>query len=421
MNEAIALEHKFAEILRLGMRRGFLFDQDRASDLCRDLQVRRAELDETLRKTIAPFRVWYMTPKRLILKLKTVPFNPASRAHMAKALKRRYGWVPTEFTDGGKPKMDEAVLSGLSYPEAVVMFEYLTVQNRIGKLSDGKESWFKHVADDGRIRCRMKPVGTITSRSSHASPNLSGVPAVYSPWGRECRALFTVPDGFRLVGADASGLELRGLAHYLAPYDGGRYRDLVLNSDVHVANQEAAGITATSTVSSARDVAKTFIYAWLYGAGENKLSAITEKSVSECRLLIKRFMRNTPGLYDLKKHTQEAHKEQGYVVGLDGRHIPTRSGHSALNTLLQGFGAVVMKQAPVNLVESLRVLGLVLGVDWYLILHIHDEMQNEVPEEHADLVGREAVESIRQVATDFSLRCPLDAEYKVGSNWSETH
>ncbi len=117
----------------------------------------------------------------------------------------------------------------------------------------------------------------------------------------------------------------------------------------------------------------------------------------------------------------EAVEAKGYLVGLDGRHLPIRSSHAALNTLLQSSGALIMKQATILLYKYLEMRGWAFGREYALVGHIHDEVQLEVKEELAEAVGLTAVKAIQDAGRSFSFRCPLDGEYKVGDNWAETH
>ena len=117
-------------------------------------------------------------------------------------------------------------------------------------------------------------MGTIASRCSHSHPNLGQVPNIHSPFGKECRQLFYAPDGYKLVGCDVSGLEARVVAHYLARYDNGLFGDTVLKGDIHTDNQKALGLPS-------RELAKTFLYAILYGAGVQRLGEIVGKGPAD--------------------------------------------------------------------------------------------------------------------------------------------
>ncbi len=342
-----------------------------------------------------------------------IEFNPGSRHHIAKVLKERYNWKPKEFTDAGQPKVDETVLSALPYPEIKPLIEYLTVNKRLGQLSDGKKSWLRYVTPEGRIHGYVNTNGAITGRMTHSKPNLAQVPAVRAPYGKECRELFLPTKNYLQIGADASGLELRCLAHYMAKWDNGEYANVILTGDIHSMNQKAAGLPS-------RDNAKTFIYAFLYGAGDEKIGAIVSKGSKEGRRLKKQFLNKTPAIKKLKEKVEEIVKERGYLKGLDGRQLKIRSAHSALNTLLQSAGAIIMKKALVILDENLQK-NYTAGIDYEFIANIHDEFQIEALPQYADTIGKEAVKAIKEAGKYFKFRCPLDGEYKIGKNWAECH
>ena len=328
-------------------------------------------------------------------------FNPGSRQQIAKRLQEK-GWSPKKFTEKGQVIVDETTLAGVDIPEAKAIAEYLLIQKRVAQI----ESWIEHTTEDQRIHGKVITNGAVTGRMTHHSPNMAQVPSVTAEYGEQCRSLFTVPQGYKLVGADASGLELRMLAHYMKDKD---YVSEVVSGDVHTKNQKAAGLET-------RAQAKTFIYAFLYGAGPAKIGTISGGGAKEGQKLIDSFLRNTPSLRNLREKVEKL-ASRGYLPGLDGRILFVRSAHAALNTLLQGAGAIVMKQALVVLDESIRKEKL----DAKFVANVHDEWQMEVAEIHAQRVGDLAVDSIRKAGIMLNLRCPLDGEYKIGNNWKETH
>ena len=291
---------------------------------------------------------------------------------------------------------------------AELIKEYLMLQKRIAQI----ESWMDAVGSDGRVHGRVITNGAVTGRMTHSSPNMAQVPNAGSPYGPECRQCWTVEDGNVLVGADASGLELRMLAHYMKDTNyvktvtEGSSKD---GTDVHTINQKAAGLQT-------RDQAKTFIYAFLYGAGPAKIGSIVGCNAADAERLMARFLKATPSLQRLRE-TVGRYAVEGYVPGLDGRKIWVRSEHAALNSLLQGAGAIVMKQALVLLEKHL----LRAGVFYKFVANVHDEWQIETKPEMADTVGKLAVQSIREAGEHFQLRCPLDGEYKYGRTWRDTH
>ena len=328
-------------------------------------------------------------------------FNLGSRQQIGRYL-QHFGWKPKEFTDKGNVIVNESVLTGVDMPEAQQIAEYLMLQKRVAQV----QSWVDAIEIDGRVRGYVNPIGAVTGRMTHSKPNMAQVPASYSPYGTECRQLWTVPSGYKLVGMDASGLELRMLAHYMNDYD---YTEEVISGDIHTANQKSAGLAT-------RDQAKTFIYAFLYGAGDEKIGTIVGGGKGTGRTVKKKFLDNTPALKSLRERVTTASK-RGYLVGIDGRRIWVRSEHSALNTLLQGAGAIIMKKALVLLDEY----AILKGIDYKIIGNIHDEIQSEVHEKDAKVFGEIAVMAIKEAGEKFNLNCPLDGAYKIGGNWNETH
>lgn len=424
-DESVKLEHDFAHVIRKQERQGFNFDEAGAEKLLAKLQTRQAELEGELQEAFPPWEIREpFVPKvnnktrgyvkgQLTYKVKEVVFNPASRDHIADRLQKLRDWKPTDFTAQGKPKVDESVLAELDYPEAKLLNEYLLLNKRIGQLATGTNAWLKLVKD-GKIHGQVNTNGAATGRCTHNRPNIAQVPSVGAAYGTECRGLFGAPEGYALVGADLSGLELRCLAHYMAKFDGGSYGDVVVNGDIHTQNQKAAGLPT-------RNNAKTFIYGFLYGAGPAKIGSIVGGSEKEGRKLIAKFMKATPAIKLLREAVSASVKKNGYLKGLDGRELPIRSDHAALNTLLQSAGAVLSKKATVILYENLTAMGYIWGVDYAQVAHVHDEVQLIARKEIADVVGQEAVKSFQQAGEYYNFRCPITGEYKVGSNWADTH
>jgi len=163
-----------------------------------------------------------------------------------------------------------------------------------------------------------------------------------------------------------------------------------------------------------RDQAKTFIYAFLYGAGDAKIGSVVGATSNAGRKLKETFLKNTPALAELRQKVA-TDAASGFLTGLDGRRIRVRSQHAALNTLLQGAGAVVMKQAIVILYD------LLAHVDFKLVAQVHDEWQIECRPEDADFIGKSCVNAMIFAGELLQLNCPLDGEYRVGTSWCDTH
>lgn len=401
MPHAYQLEHDVARIVGKQIANGFGFNVTEAYLLMADLNCQLTTVVEELRTAFPPKEIPLKT------KIKYVEFNPGSRDMIASALIKKYKWKPTEFTETGKPKIDESVLDELDYPEAVLLSKYFMLDKRKSQLA----SWLEAVHKD-RIHGSVNTNGAVSGRMTHSDPNMAQVPRCGSPLGQECRSLFRpVNRNWIQVGADASGLELRMFAHYLAAFDDGAYAKVVCDGDVHTHNQTMAGLKT-------RDQAKTFIYGLLYGAGDAKVGKIVDGTVADGARLKNQFKRQVPAYAKLLNQLEYVTAQRGFLRGLDGRPLPVRSAHSALNLLLQSAGAVVMKQALYVLDNELS--GLYPG-RYAFMANVHDEWQIECDPSIADDVGRIACKSIEAAGITLNLKCPLKGEYKIGNNWAETH
>ena len=237
---------------------------------------------------------------------------------------------------------------------------------------------------------------------------MAQIPAVKSPYGSECRALFTPTNkDMVLIGADASGVQARLQAHYTYPFDQGKFAKLILDGDLHQENADALGLT--------RDKAKTWYYGWLFGAGNKKLGNIAKKNLAYGKKMREKFLKAQPALAKLVHAVQARTKERGYLLSLDKQRLPSVSEHSALNTLLQAGEAVIMKKAMVFYHQILK------DVKFTQILWVHDEYQCESLPDVADEVGRAMVKGIQLAGEHFNLNIKLDGEYKIGANWKDTH
>tara|TARA_X000001382_G_scaffold10166_1_gene7016 strand:+ start:369 stop:2105 length:1737 start_codon:yes stop_codon:yes gene_type:complete len=430
--ESINLEHEVTYLLEKQKRNGFLFDDEKAMMLTSELSSKLKETEDKVHETFKP--IWIddkiITPKlkkdgqlskqglteqeyndiikgtleqKPFMRKTLQEFNLGSRKQIGQRL-QELGWKPNKFTPTGQAIVDETTLKKITHiKEAQLIADFLLYQKRLAQV----HSWIDAVdKQDNRVHGSVICTGAITGRMAHRSPNMAQVPAVYSPYGKECRSCWTVPEGYKLVGIDASGLELRMLAHYMADKE---YINEIINGDIHTANQRFAGLKS-------RDEAKTFIYALVYGAGDEKIGRIIKGSRDAGKQLRERFLASLPTLRTLKQRVDRA-SEKKYLKGLDGRKILIRHRHAALNSLLQGGGAIVMKKA-----LTLLDLDLKLNtIDAKIVANIHDEWQIEVKESQADYVGRAGVQAIKDASEYYKMRCPLDGEYKIGDSWYETH
>jgi DNA polymerase I len=406
--EAMDLEHEVASLIFKQEEHGFTFDTEKAQALSVKLKARLAELSEELQDVFQPIvteRWSTKTGKKL--KDSVTIFNPSSRHHVAQRLKEKYGWDAQEFTADGKAKLDDSILSKLPYPEAKILCEHFLLNKRIAQIANGSQAWLKHERN-GKIHGTCNTNSCVTSRASHSYPNLGQVPSTSAPFGKECRELFTVPKGKRLVGVDVSSLEVMMLCHYMSKFDNGAYTKVALEGDIHTETQKLAGLDS-------RDLAKRFYYCFLYGGSVKKIAEVINKPFKEAGKIKKRFLNNLPALHKLIEAVQSA-AERGYLTGLDKRQIKVRNSYSALNTLLQSAGAILCKRWLVEFNKEIKKFKNAQQVVW-----VHDEIQIECEEKDADEIGRIAVECIKRAGKHFNLRVPLTGEYKISTNWSGTH
>lgn len=435
----IKLEHQVARIVSRQTAHGFLFSLPKAGELYAKLVEHKLKLEGELAKTFSPrflragpMKVPKADNKRYsytrgagFTPVKLTPFNPGSRDHVAIWFSALFKWQPMEFTPDGSPKVDETILSAMPWDQAKQLAEYYMVTKRLGQVAEGKEAWLRHVKADGRIHGGVITNGAVTGRMTHSSPNMAQIPAGYSPYGAECRDCFIVPPGKKLVGADASALELRCLAGYMAKWDDGAYIKVVTEgkkedgTEIHTVNRKALMIDS-------RDDAKTWFYAFIYGAGDEKLGFIIlgqkgPKAKKRGKASREAFLANLPALGSFVKGVQKKVKESGQLKGLDGRRLHIRSQHAALNTLLQSAGAILMKVAMVCLDARLQSLGYIPGVNYEFVANVHDEWQIECDEDIASTVGQCAVTAMQEAGQQLGFRCPITGEFNIGSSWKETH
>ena len=440
--EAIKIEQEFAHIIARQELHGVLFDIVAAQKLHIELEEEKERITQEVQRVFKPLPIF---TKKNEIKHKykkdgtysaaykkqldkgfyyneegvwgvdvITEFNPSSRQHIAYWLQKVYGWKPLELTEKGNIIINESVLNSLEFPEGKLLAHYFNVNKLLGQLALGANAWLKLVKDDNRIHGQVDTLGAVTRRCTHSKPNVAQTPSPRAFKGKVCRALFKAPPGKKIVGCDASGLELRVLAHYMAKYDDGAYGDIILNGDIHTENQKAAGLPT-------RDNAKTFIYGFLYGAGAAKIGQIVGGDFKTGEKLKERFLKRLPALKNLQDAVIKAVKEKGHLKALDGNPYIIRSEHAALNVLLQGAGALVMKYWLVEYDNELQRRGYKPGVDYEFVMNIHDEAQCEVREEIAEEVADVAMGAFETITKKLKFRIKLEGEAKIGDTWYDTH
>jgi DNA polymerase I-like protein with 3'-5' exonuclease and polymerase domains len=475
LTEALEREYEISRLIAKQEHHGILFDKQKALEYIRTLSEKIGQIDREiipkLPKTLVrigsvpvnePFLKTggyrkqtqaYLDesyPEQLHRNLVGGPFNRIrfdsfniGSTEKVKSYLLEHGWLPDYWnyskTTGERtsPKL-EGSFRGVDGEIPRRIKERISVLKRRSII----EGWINRLRDDGRLSAGAIPNGTNTGRMKHynvanvpkantykqkhldkkiiTDPNLIGqliwdTDHQKDLFGTQMRSLFIAPEGFKLVGHDASGLEFRMLAHYMGDEE---LIDFLSDpdGDIHEFNRTKAGLES-------RDDAKTLIYAFLYGAGNEKIGSIVGGDARDGEELKRRFLDSLPNLERLIKRVKRA-SGKGYLKGLDGRQVMMRRHkdgrimqHKALNTLLQHSGSIVMKQSCIMLWDDIEKTDITA----YKVLDMHDEGQSEVLIPDVEHYSHLAVKSIEDAGKYFDLKIPLLAEAKVGNNWAETH
>jgi DNA polymerase-1 len=413
--DCIDTEHRIADLMAWQERMGFPFDVDKAHQLESKLRTELDDISDEMRNTFAFIDGGTFVPKRdngprgyvqgaAMCKLKE--FSPTSRDHIAWAFETFRNWEPKERTASGRAKIDDSVLKEIGTEEALKFSRILELQKHLGQLSEGKNAWLKQERD-GRVH-HSCILNTNTGRMAHMRPNLAQVPSA-----PEYRELFYPGKDRVQVGADASGLELRCLGHYLSPFDGGSFARTVVEGDIHT---ELAQIYGTDRKSG-----KGVTYCLIYGGGDMKLGltagASKRHAAAKGKEIRKRIMEGLDGFAELSAAIQK--RSEGDVLrGLDGRPIRLQGKrHASLNYLLQSAGAIICKLWCIRTNELLQEA----GIDYWPMAFVHDELQLSVAPSQAKDAEFLITTAMKDVQHQLQFRCQLDSEAQTGGSWADCH
>lgn len=413
--EAVQLEHSVAELMAAQEAVGWPFNVRKAQELENTLLTSLESLRECAGGLCYAVPGNLFTPKRdnktqgyvlgaEMQRLKD--FNPSSRDHIAWYFKEFQKWEFTKLTETGKPVIDETVLKDIGTEEALLFVKILETQKKLGMLSQGSNAWLKLVKN-GRLHHSCF-IGAATHRMAHARPNLAQVSS-----DADCRELFTTRPGWKLVDSDLSGIELRIFAHYLSPYDDGRYADILLNDDIHQVNADKIGIS--------RRAVKTVTYAFLYGASPVRIGLSYDPQLSKQQAkskgeeIRKAYLDAIPGLESFVEAVKRKAQENGSIRSIDGRTILVDSPHKALNFLLQSAAGVLAKRWLLITHDRLQ------GIKHERYAFVHDEQALGCPPDVADQVASICTTSAAMAGNYYKLRIRIDADAQIGDNWAQVH
>lgn len=441
--QSIELEHQTQYVLDTARKRGFYLDVDKARGIYLECKGKADDIESRIQELFPPVlkpvvegyqprinKDGSMSKQSLnrieradhyekysngtydLFKYET--FNLGSQKQVIERLNVA-GWKPYVKTKGGKPKICEENLNTIPdhAAEARELKDWLTFSSRLRVI----QNWLDHYnPDTSRVHGTIIGLGASTHRMAHRNPQMGNIPAVRNVYGREMRECWTVEDleKYCIVGTDISGIQLCILAHLM---ENPEYTQAIANgdkdkgTDVHSVNMR---FLQEIKADVDRDIAKTFIYAMLLGAGMAKLGSIIGGNSRDGRRAKELLFNKIPGFKKVQRLCKNAAR-RGYLTTIDGRRITVPSEHFALAIYLQSNEAIIMKKTAV--LTRQRAVHL----DWHLLTVVHDEMQAECLREHAEELGKVQVQAITDAGEFYNLKCPLTGETKIGANWAETH
>lgn len=477
-DKAIDLEMRVAQIIQRQHEHGFYFDLDKAMELLDELMSKKEEIEDRVHKQVKPY--WrpkennLTTPKKTMKKfvqtehgqlhlrkdpktkqkkpvrgvyeevMENCPyqkielhtFDPGNNRDIAHILLCA-GWQPKELTEKQTarlgpywreqpmPKIDPDNIGTFNDPIVQDIVDYLVVKKRLSTLQGGGDAYLKALGSDQRIHGHVDSLGAVTVRMTHNKPNTANITSTRKPYGKEFRSLFCVPKGKILIGCDADGAQLRGLAHYLYRYDGGRLTerlekgDKTKGTDAHSLN--AAKCQELTGLDINRDNCKTFVYSIMFDATDKRLGSEVNQGPKIGKLVRKAIFSEVVGFDKFVNKAKEKFKEQGFVRGLDGRKLFVREQRKVVMTLIQSYEAIVMKMFLVILDDMLQHIGLVPGHSYEFVSNVHDEVQIEALPDHEDLISDCCYSAMLKAGQNLGTKCPMRAEVKVGETWLDTH
>ena len=387
--QALNLEHDFAKVNAEITQKGWVFDMEKAQNLYEHILEEMETIEDEINPQLGKVAVmrgnkevdqitkkdgfyykrvtdWFQIEEDCrasdgivsgpYTRVELVDVDIGQMAEVKKFLMDR-GWKPDDWTVkkiNGKwirqsPKLTDTSLKPLGKLGKYIS-DYYMLRNRLGTV----EGWIEEVKDeekfnDGRLHGSMFTIGTPSFRCRHRT--IVNIPGVYAPYGKELRSLLTCEPGYKVVGADSAGNQFRGLCHYIGDPE---FTNEVINGDVHQRNADVLGIS--------RPGAKTFIYAYLFGAGHAKLGeAISgKKSAKIGKEADAKFKATLPGLKVLKDDLEHEFRLSqmktgtGFIEGADGRRIMVGSEHQTLNYLLQTLEGITCKAALVYAYNKIK-------------------------------------------------------------------
>ena len=351
------------------------------------------------------------------------PFNLASTKQLQEILFDKLGLPVLQKTPKGAPSTNEEVLEELAYSHELP--KILVEHRGLSKLKSTYTDKLPQMVNlqTGRVHTSYHQAVTATGRLSSSDPNLQNIP-IRNEEGRRIRQAFIAREGYSIVAADYSQIELRIMAHLSG--DQGLINAFSQGKDIHRSTAaEIFGVSLDEVTSEQRRNAKAINFGLIYGMSAFGLSRQLGISRLDAQKYMDLYFQRYPGVQQFMTDIREKAKEQGYVETLFGRrlYLPDINSSNAMrrkgaervaiNAPMQGTAADIIKRAMIKLDEVIRH-----DPDIEMIMQVHDELVFEVRSEKVEFF-REQIKQNMEAAAELVV--PLIVEVGVGQNWDEAH
>jgi len=415
------LANKIEPLLPMSMKR-----LDPVGKVITPKYTKKGELHAHLKKYWEGYDFGYMNKEgKLGGEYSRVTFiKPTMTQHaLIKDFLLKEGWKPTTWNskkEGNKivrtsPKLTEDSFDSIEGTIGQDLAMHMVYSHRRNALKSvkGTTGWLNTIRPDNRLECIPMTLGAATGRMRHR--NLVNVPSVNATFGKELRKLFIAPPDKVLVGCDLASAQLRLLAAAMGDED---YNKVVIEgkesdkTDIHSVNARIAGLAN-------RKLAKTFIYGFLFGAGDQKTAGDLNISTRAAKDLKATFLRGLPALGNLKDKLENQFDRSGnrHIIAQDGRKILVNSKHKVLNYLLQGNEAILTKNWMVISDKHIQEE----KIDCKLLTVMHDEQNFECNPLHAEKLAIILEESATEAGELLGFKCRMDGSSKIGRTWCDIH
>ena len=387
-------------------RNGVLIDSEKLNEQSKELEAKILKLEQKVQKSAGE------------------DFNLGSPKQLQEILYEKLGLPVIKKTPKGQPSTAESVLQELSmdFPIVQDILSYRAISKLKSTYTDKLPKMVN--SNTGRVHTSYHQAVTATGRLSSSDPNLQNIP-IRSEEGRRIREAFIAPDGYKILAADYSQIELRIMAHLSR--DQGLMDAFAKGQDIHQATAaEIFSINIDEVTANQRRSAKAINFGLIYGMSAFGLSKQLQITRAEAQNYIEQYFDRYPQVKHYMDETKQSAKKMGYVETVFGRRLYLAdiessnyqrrqyAERSAINAPMQGTAADLIKMAMILLHQKIREESF----EAKIIMQVHDELVIEVNENQSDELS-EITTSVMSEISKLDVDLKVDAD--IGNNWDEAH